>query len=83
MNPLPLNKLLQLTIVREKSGFFNSHPKYHIYLSEDPTYHLLSVKKMKGNKTSNYLFSNQKKIFNKLSDSTFGKLRSNFKGTEF
>lgn len=40
------------------------YPKYHLYLSADSTY-LISAKKRSGNKTSNYLISNDKNVFDK------------------
>lgn len=84
MNPPPKGRVVQVTILRDKSGFKNKlYPKYHVFFSEDINKHLMSVKKKAGGKGTNYSISLDKKDFSKKSSFSLGKLKSNFVGTNF
>ena len=54
-----------------------------MYLTENLNYHLISAKKLKGKKNSYYLLTSNRKVFQKHSEEAIGKLKSNFKGTEY
>ena len=87
-NPIKKGKVIQLTVVRDKSGFTNKFfPKFHLYFSEgfatDKRVHLMSARKRGGNKSSNYIISLSKTDFDRKSVNCLGKLRSNFTGTKF
>ena len=56
--------------------------RYEIYLKEGDQF-LLAARKRKKNKSSNYLISLDKDDLARQSGNFFGKLRSNFVGTEF
>ena len=56
--------------------------RYEIYLKEGDQF-LLAARKRKKNKSSNYLISLDKDDLARQSGNFFGKLRSNFIGTEF
>ena len=83
MQPGPKHEHIRCTIRREK-GSFGLYPKYVLYLG---TYQngefLLSARKRKKSKSSNYLISLDKDDLSRQSGNYFGKLRSNFVGTEF
>jgi hypothetical protein len=57
-------------------------PTYEIYLKDGDQF-LLAARKRKKNKSSNYLISLDKDDLARQSGNFFGKLRSNFLGTEF
>ena len=68
---------------RDKSGTKKSRfPEYRVYLKEGDKF-LLTSKKRKNKKTSNYLISMGKNDYDKSSRNIIGKLRANFIGTEF
>jgi len=69
-------------ILRDTSKMNKVFPKYYMYAERGSTF-LLSGKKRKGNKSSNYCVSLSKEDISRNSDSFIGKLRSNFIGTEF
>ena len=84
LNPPPKGKVIQVSILRDKSGFKNRfYPKFHVFFSENINYHIMSACKRPGNKSSNYILSLDKKDFKRKSKNCLGKLRSNFVGTEF
>lgn len=58
------------------------HPLYHLYLEQNNQF-LLSARKRKKSKTSNYLISLDKGDMSRTSPNYVGKVRSNFVGTEF
>lgn len=83
VTPPPKGKIIQCTIVRDKSSVGKKLlPVYHQKLSAEDTY-LMTAKKRGFNKTSNYVISSSPKEFDKKSPFCVGKLRSNFFGTEF
>ncbi|KAJ9453228.1 Tubby protein-like protein 1 [Diplonema papillatum] len=72
-------------IIRDRSGMKKLHPEYSLYLesgSEEPQF-LLAARKRKKNKTSNYLISMDLNDLQRNSGNFYGKVRSNFLGTEF
>ena len=82
--PVPKGKYMQMTIVRNKSGFLNSfNPVYHMYFSENMNIHVISARKRSKHKRSNYTFSMTKKDFKEDSEQVLGKLESNIWGTKF
>uniref|UniRef100_A0A7S0LEN7 Tubby C-terminal domain-containing protein n=1 Tax=Coccolithus braarudii TaxID=221442 RepID=A0A7S0LEN7_9EUKA len=82
MRPGPVGAMVQCYIQRKKSGMSRLFPTYEIYLKEGDKF-LLAARKRKKNKSSNYLISLDKDDLNRASGNFFGKLRSNFIGTEF
>jgi len=82
MRPGPVGAMVQCYIQRKKSGMARLFPTYEIYLKEGDKF-LLAARKRKKNKSSNYLISLDKDDLNRQSGNFFGKLRSNFIGTEF
>lgn len=82
MNPAPKSAgMIECRIIRECSGFNKFFPKY--VLESDSGIFLMTAKKQKKNKTSNYLISMSKTDCSKNVDAFLGKLRSNFLGLEF
>lgn len=81
--------MIQCYVERDKSGFKKLHPEYYLYLDrpkeqKDKEQHfLLAGRKRKKNKTSNYLISMDKEDLHRNSGNFYGKVRSNFVGTEF
>lgn len=73
--------LVKCYVIRER-GKFSLFPKYHLYY-ENGNQFLLSARKRKKNKSSNYLMSLDRDDLSRRSNNYFGKLRSNFVGTEF
>jgi hypothetical protein len=64
MTPPPKGRVVQVTILRDKSGFKNKlYPKYHIFFSENINYHVMSARKKPGSKSANYILSLSKKNF--------------------
>ncbi|CAG9467713.1 unnamed protein product [Pedinophyceae sp. YPF-701] len=78
-SPAPADSIVQCYIMREKVG---KQVVYKLYLNEDDGF-LLAATKRKHNRTSNYLVSLDEDNMNRDSKAFFGKLRSNFVGTEF
>ena len=74
--------MVQCYIQRRKSGMARLFPTYEIYLKDGDQF-LLAARKRKKNKSSNYLISLDKDDLTRQSENFFGKLRSNFLGTEF
>merc|ERR1719161_339664 len=82
MTPAPKSAgMIECRIIRECSGFNKFFPKY--VLESDHGHFLMSAKKQKKNKTSNYLISMSRSDMTKQHDAFLGKLRSNFLGLEF
>jgi len=86
--PLPGEGAIQCHIRREKGSM--GYPSYSLWLegeggpgSRDGARFLLSARKRKKSKTSNYLISLDEDDLTRQSGNYFGKLRSNFVGTEF
>merc|ERR1719191_843409 len=82
MRPGPQGAMVQCYIQRRKTGLGRLFPTYEIYLKEGDQF-LLAARKRKKNKSSNYLISLDKEDLARQSGNFFGKLRSNFLGTEF
>jgi len=95
MNPGPKTGPVQCHIIRKAGkGFIpgTSYPEYFLYLDGpgakpgNPTSEaqfLLSARKRKKSKSSNYIISLDEDDLARQSGNFFGKLRSNFVGTEF
>jgi len=82
MNPSPKNVgMIECHITRERSGLNKLFPKYTVE-SESGVF-LMSAKKQKQSKTSNYLITMSRGEVGKDADTFLGKLRSNFLGLEF
>uniref|UniRef100_A0A7S4SH78 Tubby C-terminal domain-containing protein n=1 Tax=Alexandrium monilatum TaxID=311494 RepID=A0A7S4SH78_9DINO len=83
LDPAPKNAgMIECRIIRERSGLNKLFPKYT--LESDSGIFLLTAKKQKNNKTSNYAISMSKTDTGaKESEAFLGKLRSNFLGLEF
>jgi len=82
MRPGPQGAMVQCYIQRRKNGLARLFPTYEIYLKDGDQF-LLAARKRKKNKSSNYLISLDKEDLARQSGNFFGKLRSNFIGTEF
>jgi len=82
MRPGPQGAMVQCYIQRRKTGLGRIFPTYEIYLKDGDQF-LLAARKRKKNKSSNYLISLDKDDLARQSGNFFGKLRSNFIGTEF
>ena len=95
MNPGPKDGPVQCHIIRKAGkGFIpgTSYPEYFLYLdgpgakpgnpSSDAKF-LLSARKRKKSKSSNYIISLDEDDLARQSGNFFGKVRSNFVGTEF
>jgi tubby-related protein 1 len=83
LNPAPKHAgMIECRIVRERTGLNKLYPKY--VMETDAGIFLLTAKKQKHNKTSNYAVSMSKnEAATKETDGFLGKLRSNFLGLEF
>mmetsp|Transcript_53397 Transcript_53397/g.97627 ORF Transcript_53397/g.97627 Transcript_53397/m.97627 type:complete len:539 (-) Transcript_53397:82-1698(-) len=82
LNPAPKHAgMVECRIIRERGGLNKLFPKYTV--ESDSGVFLMTAKKQKHNKTSNYAISMSKNDAVKDSDSFLGKLRSNFLGLEF
>jgi hypothetical protein len=82
MRPGIPGAMVQCYIQRRKTGLGRLFPTYEIYLKDGDQF-LLAARKRKKNKSSNYLISLDKEDLARQSGNFFGKLRSNFIGTEF
>lgn len=69
-------------LIRKNTGFDKICPKYYLHIDKNDKF-ILASKKRSGNTTSNYIISLDYDDFEKESENTIGKLRSNFMGTEF
>lgn len=84
LSPSPKSAgMIECRIVRERNGLNKLFPKYT--LESDSGIFLITAKKQKHNKTSNYQISMSKTetLIGKETESSLGKLRSNFLGLEF
>lgn len=82
LNPSPKHAgMVECRIIRERGGLNKLFPKYIV--ESDSGVFLMTAKKQKHNKTSNYAISMSRSDAVKDSDSFLGKLRSNFLGLEF
>uniref|UniRef100_A0A7S1SMQ6 Tubby C-terminal domain-containing protein n=1 Tax=Tetraselmis chuii TaxID=63592 RepID=A0A7S1SMQ6_9CHLO len=81
MRPGPRERAVQCYIVRDRSSN-KMYPKYTLYMNDNDRF-MLSARKRKKSKTSNYLISLDEDDTSRNSGNYFGKLRSNFMGTEF
>jgi len=87
-NPGPTKGPIQCYIKRDK-GKAKMYPTYTLYLEGSGSpggeggKFLLSARKRKKSKSSNYLISLDEEDMSRQSGNYFGKLRSNFIGTEF
>merc|ERR1712070_1012019 len=89
MQPGPKNGPI-LCHIRRQKGSAKLYPKYQLYIGgggvegEDSAERfLLSARKRKKSKSRNYLVSLDEEDMSRQSGNFFGKLRSNFVGTEF
>lgn len=81
-HPIPKEYGMVKCYIQREKGKFKLFPKYHLYF-ENGNKFLLSARKRKKNKSSNYLLSLEKTDLARDSPNFFGKLRANFLGTEF
>eukprot|EP00761_Pharyngomonas_kirbyi_P006883 gb/GECH01006892.1/.p1 GENE.gb/GECH01006892.1/~~gb/GECH01006892.1/.p1 ORF type:complete len:406 (+),score=90.26 gb/GECH01006892.1/:1-1218(+) len=76
-------EMVRCFIVRDKNSFSTKiFPKYYFYMEEGQRF-LLAARRRKKNKSSNYLISLSESDLARRGESYFGKVRSNFMGTEF
>lgn len=68
--------------IRRDKGLRGKFPTYHLFMEEGDAF-LLSARRRKRSKSSNYLVSTDPEDLARDSESYFGKARSNFVGTEF
>jgi hypothetical protein len=82
LSPSPKHAgMIECRIVRERSGANKFFPRY--IMESDAGTFLLSAKKQKKNRTSNYWITMTQADVGKDSDAFLGKLRSNLFGLEF
>jgi len=82
MRPGPPGAMVQCYIQRRKSGLARLYPTYEVYLKDGEMF-LLSARRRKKQKMSNYKVSLDRDDLSRHSSNYFGKLKSNFMGTEF
>mmetsp|Transcript_47102 Transcript_47102/g.124187 ORF Transcript_47102/g.124187 Transcript_47102/m.124187 type:complete len:446 (+) Transcript_47102:36-1373(+) len=82
MRPGPQGAMVQCYIQRRKTGLARLFPTYEIFLKDGDQF-LLAARKRKKKKSSNYVVSLDRDDLGRHTGSFFGKLRSNFIGTEF
>ena len=82
MEPIPKSAGMVKCYIKRNKGKSRFLPEYRIYLKDGDKF-LMTTKKRKKKKTSNYLISMARNDHNKGSEKILGKLRSNFMGTEF
>jgi len=82
MRPGPQGAMVQCYIQRRKSGLARLYPTYEVYLKDGEQF-LLAARRRKKQKQSNYKVSLDKDDLSRHSSNYFGKLKSNFMGTEF
>eukprot|EP00762_Andalucia_godoyi_P008713 ANDGO_00449.mRNA.1 Tubby protein homolog 1 len=80
--PAPKGGRVQCYVRRIKGGLKKWRPQYYMYMQDGDAF-LLAAKKRGGNKTASYLVSLSQDALARDSEHYFGKLRSNFLGTEF
>ncbi|RHZ50020.1 hypothetical protein Glove_508g78 [Diversispora epigaea] len=89
ISPVPQCQKVLCKITRSKEGFGKLYPQYELYIEEqletgeETKTFLLSARKRKNSKSSNYVITIDKLETGILSKSTVGKVRSNFLGTAF
>lgn len=82
LNPAPKNAgMIECRIIRERTGLSKLFPRY--LLETDAGVFMMTAKKQKHNKTSNYAISMSRAEASKDGEGFLGKLRSNFLGLEF
>mmetsp|Transcript_7598 Transcript_7598/g.19667 ORF Transcript_7598/g.19667 Transcript_7598/m.19667 type:complete len:538 (-) Transcript_7598:993-2606(-) len=69
-------------IKRDKGKIGRMYPSYYLYLKDGDRF-LLAARRRKKSKSSNYLISTNREDLSRDSNNYFGKVRSNFVGTEF
>jgi len=81
--PIPRNTVFKGRICRNKKGGLKNKmfPRYEFFSDEGDTF-MLGAKKRKNKATPNYLISLHQKV-KKMGGGVQGKVRSNFKGTQF
>ena len=82
MRPGPQGAMVQCYIQRRKTGLARLYPTYEVYLKDGEQF-LLAARRRKKQKQSNYKVSLDKDDLSRHSSNYFGKLKSNFMGTEF
>jgi tubby-related protein 1 len=82
MRPGPQGAMVQCYIQRRKSGLSRLYPTYEVYLKDGEQF-LLAARRRKKQKQSNYKVSLDRDDLSRQSSNYFGKLKSNFMGTEF
>ena len=82
MRPGPQGAMVQCYIQRRKSGLARLYPTYEVYLKDGEQF-LLAARRRKKQKQSNYKVSLDRDDLSRNSSNYFGKLKSNFMGTEF
>jgi len=81
-HPVPKEYGMIKCYIQRERGKLKLFPKYHLYF-ENGNKFLLSARKRKKNRSSNYLLSLERGDLSRGSPNFFGKVRSNFMGTEF
>jgi len=82
MRPGPQGAMVQCYIQRRKTGMARLYPTYEVYLKDGEQF-LLAARRRKKQKQSNYKVSLDREDLSRHSSNYFGKLKSNFMGTEF
>jgi len=82
MRPGPQGAMVQCYIQRRKSGLARLYPTYEVYLKDGEQF-LLAARRRKKQKQSNYKVSLDREDLSRHSSNFYGKLKSNFMGTEF
>ena len=82
LRPGPQGAMVQCYIQRRKSGLARLYPTYEVYLKDGEQF-LLAARRRKKQKQSNYKVSLDREDLSRHSSNYFGKLKSNFMGTEF
>jgi len=78
----PQGAMVQCYIQRRKSGLARLYPTYEVYLKDGEQF-LLAARRRKKQKMSNYKVSLDRDDLSRHTSNYFGKLKSNFMGTEF
>lgn len=82
LRPGPQGAMVQCYIQRRQTGMARLYPTYEVYLKDGEQF-LLSARRRKKQKQSNYKVSLNRDDLSRHSSNFFGKLKSNFMGTEF
>ncbi|CAG8432788.1 521_t:CDS:10 [Diversispora eburnea] len=90
ISPVPQCQKVLCKITRSKEGFGKLYPQYELYIEEiveageeEKKTFLLSARKRKNSKSSNYVITIDKLETGIIPKNTVGKVRSNFLGTAF